>query len=91
MHPKTDEFMNRVSTYIRQSLCDIYPPQELKSLTMMIWCDLLGMDALDIYYQKANCMNLKTFCNVCGKTSRYNIFVGLQIFSAALFMLRPVC
>ena len=52
MHPKTDEFMNRVSTYIRQSLCDIYPPQELKSLTMMIWCDLLGMDALDIYLGK---------------------------------------
>ena len=44
--------MNRVSTYIRQSLCDIYPPQELKSLTMMIWCDLLGMDALDIYLGK---------------------------------------
>lgn len=52
MHPKTDEFMNRVSTYIRQSLCDIYPLQELKSLTMMIWCDLLGMDALDIYLGK---------------------------------------
>lgn len=52
MHPKTDEFMNRVSTYIRQSLCDIYHPQELKSLTMMIWCDLLGMDALDIYLGK---------------------------------------
>ena len=44
--------MNRVSTYIRQSLCDIYPLQELKSLTMMIWCDLLGMDALDIYLGK---------------------------------------
>ncbi len=44
--------MNRVSTYIRQVLQDIYPPQELKSLTMMIWCDLLGMDALDIYLGK---------------------------------------
>lgn len=44
--------MNRVSTYIRQSLCDIYPLQELKSLTMMIWCDLLDMDALDIYLGK---------------------------------------
>lgn len=44
--------MNRVSAYIRQSLQDIYPHQELKSLTMMIWCDLLGMDALDIYLGK---------------------------------------
>lgn len=44
--------MDRVSIYIRQVLQDIYPPQELKSLTMMIWCDLLGMDALDIYLGK---------------------------------------
>lgn len=44
--------MNRVSAYIRRTLQDIYPPQELKSLTMMIWCDLLGMDALDIYLGK---------------------------------------
>ena len=44
--------MDRVSTYIRQVLQDIYPFQELKSLTMMIWCDLLGMDALDIYLGK---------------------------------------
>ena len=44
--------MDRVSTYIRQVLQDIYPSQELKSLTMMIWCDLLGMDALDIYLGK---------------------------------------
>lgn len=52
MHLKTDEIMNRVSTYIRQSLQAIYPSQELKSLTMMIWCDLLGMDALDVYTGK---------------------------------------
>lgn len=44
--------MNQVSAYIRRTLQDIYPPQELKSLTMMIWCDLLGMDALDIYLGK---------------------------------------
>lgn len=52
MHPKTKEFMNRISAYIRRSLQDIYPPQELKSLTMMIWCDILGMNALDIYLGK---------------------------------------
>ena len=44
--------MNRVSAYIRQSLQDLYPPQELKSLVMMICCDMLGMDALDIYFGK---------------------------------------
>lgn len=44
--------MNRVFAYIRQSLQDLYPPQELKSLVMMICCDMLGMDALDIYLGK---------------------------------------
>lgn len=52
MHPKFKEIMNRISAYIRRSLQDIYPPQELKNLTMMIWCDILGMDALDIYLGK---------------------------------------
>lgn len=44
--------MNRVSTYIRQSLQEIYPPQELRSLTMMICCDLLGYEAIDVYLGK---------------------------------------
>lgn len=44
--------MTSASAYIRQSLQDIYSPQELKSLVMMICCDLLGMDALDIYLGK---------------------------------------
>ena len=44
--------MNRVSTYIRQSLQDLYPPQEAKSLTMMICCDLLGYEATDVYLGK---------------------------------------
>ena len=44
--------MNRISTRIRQSLRDIYPPEELKALTMMICCDMLGFDPLDIYLGK---------------------------------------
>ena len=44
--------MNRISTHIRQSLRDIYPPEELKALTMMICCDMLGFDPLDIYLGK---------------------------------------
>ena len=41
--------MNRITTYIRQSLQDIYPPEEVKALSMLICCDMLGLDALDIY------------------------------------------
>ena len=46
--------MNRITTYIRQSLQDIYPPEEVKALSMLICCDMLGLDAvsythLDVY------------------------------------------
>lgn len=44
--------MNRVSTYIRQSLQDFYSPQELKTLTMMLCCDVLGFEAIDVYLGK---------------------------------------
>ncbi|MEG0039216.1 peptide chain release factor N(5)-glutamine methyltransferase [Bacteroides neonati] len=44
--------MNRVSTYIRQSLQDYYSPQELKTLTMMLCCDVLGFEAIDVYLGK---------------------------------------
>ena len=44
--------MNRITAYIRQSLQDIYPPEEVKALSMLICCDMLGVDALDIYMGK---------------------------------------
>lgn len=44
--------MNRITTYIRQSLQDIYPPEEARALAMLVCCDLLGLDALDIYLGK---------------------------------------
>ena len=44
--------MNRITNYIRQSLQDIYPPEEVKALTMLICCDMLCLDALDIYLGK---------------------------------------
>lgn len=44
--------MNRITSYIRQSLQDIYPPEEVKALSMLICCDMLGLDALDIYVGK---------------------------------------
>lgn len=34
--------MNRITAYIRQSLQDIYPPEEVKALSMLICCDMLG-------------------------------------------------
>lgn len=50
--PRNLKSMNRISTYIRQSLQNLYPPQEAKSLTMMICCDILGYEAVDIYLGK---------------------------------------
>ncbi|MDD3038539.1 peptide chain release factor N(5)-glutamine methyltransferase [Bacteroides sp.] len=44
--------MNHIINYISQSLKDIYPPEEVKALSMMICCDILGLDALDIYMGK---------------------------------------
>ena len=50
--PQNLKSMNRVSTYIRQSLQGLYPPQEVKNLTMMICCDILGYQAVDVYLGK---------------------------------------
>lgn len=44
--------MNSVSSHICQSLQDIYPPQEVKSLAMIVCRDILGMDMIDIYLGK---------------------------------------
>jgi len=44
--------MNSITAYIRQSLLDIYPPEEVKALIMIICCDMLGINALDIYTGK---------------------------------------
>ena len=44
--------MNRITTYIRQSLQGIYPPEEVRALSMLICCEMLGLDALDIYMGK---------------------------------------
>ncbi|WP_455593132.1 peptide chain release factor N(5)-glutamine methyltransferase [Bacteroides sp.] len=44
--------MNQLVTHIRQSLQDIYPPRELKNITQIICCELLGQDATDYYIGK---------------------------------------
>lgn len=64
--------MNRITTYIRQSLKDVYPPEELKALSMLICCDMLGFDALDIY------MGKDIILSECKQRELENIIFRLQ-------------
>ena len=64
--------MNRITSYIRQSLQDIYPKEEVRALSMMICCDILGMDALDIY------MGKDMILSECKQRELENIIVRLQ-------------
>ena len=64
--------MNRITTYIRQSLQDIYPPEEVRALTMLICCDMLGVDALDIY------MGKDIILSECKQRELENIIFRLQ-------------
>ena len=66
------ENMNRITTYIRQSLQDIYPPEEAKALSMLICCDMLGLDALDIY------MGKDIILSACKQRELENIIFRLQ-------------
>ncbi|KAA6342323.1 Release factor glutamine methyltransferase [termite gut metagenome] len=45
--------MNRITSYIRQSLDGIYPPQEVKSLTLIICRDMLRLAVTDIYLNRS--------------------------------------
>lgn len=64
--------MNRITTYIRQSLKDVYPPEELKALSMLICCDMLSFDALDIY------MGKDIILSECKQRELENIIFRLQ-------------
>lgn len=64
--------MNRITAYIRQSLQDIYPPEEVKALSMLICCDMLGGDALDIY------MGKDIILSACKQRELENIIFRLQ-------------
>ena len=64
--------MNRITTYIRQSLQDIYPPEEVRALSMLICCDILGVDALDIY------MGKDIILSACKQRELENIIFRLQ-------------
>ena len=64
--------MNRITAYIRQSLQEVYPPEEVKALSMLICCDMLGLDALDIY------MGKDIILSECKQCELENIIFRLQ-------------
>ena len=71
--------MNHVTTYIRQSLHDIYPPGELRSLTKIICCDLLGQDAIDYYLGKDITLSANEQCDLERKRAD-PIYSGRNLF-----------
>lgn len=87
--------MNRASTYIRQSLQNIYSPQELKSLTMMICCDMLGYEAIDIYLGKDINLSESKQCELenivarMQKNEPIQYIQGVAHFSGLLFQVGP--
>ena len=70
--------MNRITAYIRQSLQDIYPPEEVKALSMLICCDMLGLDALDIYMGKDIILSSKEMQKLNGILARLLNFEPIQ-------------
>ena len=64
--------MNRITAYIRQSLQESYPQEEIKALSMLICCDMLGLDALDIY------MGKDIILSECKQRELENIIFRLQ-------------
>ena len=77
--------MNRITAYIRQSLQEIYPPEEVKALSMLICCDMLGLDALDIYMGKdiilSECKQRELENTFAQKRSRQRLTYQLLISS----------
>ena len=79
--------MNRITTYIRQSLQDIYPPEEVKALSMLICCDMLGVDALDIYMGKDIILSVKEEQELESILARLHNFEPIQyILGEARFL-----
>lgn len=62
--------MNNLTSHIRRALQNIYPPEEAKALTMMICCDMLGLNALDIYMGKDIVLSTSKQCELENIISR---------------------
>ena len=88
--------MNHVTTYIRQSLHDIYPPGELRSLTKIICCDLLGQDAIDYYLGKDITLSANEQCDLesiverLKKNEPIQYIQGETCFYGSMFRVAPV-
>ena len=87
--------MNHVTTYIRQSLHDIYPPGELRSLTKIICCDLLGQDAIDYYLGKDITLSANEQCDLesiverLKKNEPIQYIQGETCFYGSMFRVAP--
>ena len=64
--------MNRITAYIRQSLQESYPQEEIKAISMLISCDMLGLYALDMY------MGNDIILSECRERDVANIIFRLQ-------------
>ena len=87
--------MNHVTTYIRQALHDIYPPGELRSLTKIICCDLLGQDAIDYYLGKDITLSVNEQCDLesiverLKKNEPIQYIQGETCFYGSMFRVAP--
>ena len=87
--------MNHVTTYIRQSLHDIYPLGELRSLTKIICCDLLGQDAIDYYLGKDITLSANEQCDLesiverLKKNEPIQYIQGETCFYGSMFRVAP--
>ena len=87
--------MNHVTTYIRQALHDIYPPGELRSLTKIICCDLLGQDAIDYYLGKDITLSANEQCDLesiverLKKNEPIQYIQGETCFYGSMFRVAP--
>ena len=83
------------TTYIRQSLHDIYPPGELRSLTKIICCDLLGQDAIDYYLGKDITLSANEQCDLesiverLKKNEPIQYIQGETCFYGSMFRVAP--
>lgn len=87
--------MNHITAYIRQSLQEIYPPEEIRALSMMVCCDMLGLDALDIYMGKditlSDCKRreLENIIFRLQKNEPIQYIRGFEEFCGSIFKVAP--
>lgn len=87
--------MNRIAESIRLSLRDIYPPEETKALVMMICCDVLNIDAVDVYTGKDTALSesdrkkLEDIVSRLRKNEPIQYILGYADFCGSRFHVAP--